>query len=42
MDLINSLMNEGTVLDGTVIVKLLILAFIIEFFGIASYWVRRF
>jgi|GEM_PF-1534465 hypothetical protein len=42
MDVITWLMNEGTVLDGTVIANIVFLAIIIELFGICSYWLRRF
>lgn len=42
MDIFDWLMNNGTVLDATVIVKIVVLAIIVEFFGIASYWIRRF
>lgn len=36
------LMNNGTVLDGTVICHILVLCIVIQLFGIASYWLRRF
>lgn len=42
MDLFEWLSNNGTVLDGAVIIRFVILGFIIEFFGIVSYWTRRF
>lgn len=42
MDLFEWLESNATVLDGTVIIRFVVLAFIIEFFGIVSYWVRRF
>lgn len=42
MDIFEWLMNNGTVLDGTVIARIVVLAMIIEFFGLVSYWLRRF
>ena len=39
MDVFDWLMNNGTVLDGTVIVRLLVVGLIFELFGIASYWI---
>ena len=42
MDIFEWLMNEGTVLDGTVIVRLLIVGFAIELISLGSYWLRRF
>lgn len=42
MDVLDWLMNSGSVLDGTVIARFVFLAIIIELFGICSYWLRRF
>lgn len=42
MDLVNWLMNEGSVLDGTVLANIIVLALVIELFGILSYWLPRF
>ncbi len=42
MDVIEWLMDNGEVLDGTVIAHVVFLAIIIELFGICSYWLRRF
>ena len=41
MDIIGDLMN-ATVLDGSVIVRFVLIALILELFGICSYWLRRF
>lgn len=40
--MIEWLMNNGTVLDGGVIARIFVLCIVIELFGIASYWLRRF
>ena len=36
------LMNNGTVLNGTVIANVVFLVIVIQLFGIGSYWLRRF
>lgn len=41
-DLLLWLMNNGTVLDGTVIARIFILAIIVELFGLLGYWLNRF
>ena len=42
MDVMDWLMNNGTVLNGTVICRIVFLCIILELFGIMSYWLRRF
>lgn len=42
MDIFDWIINNGAVLDGTVIVRLLMVGLIFELFGITSYWLRRF
>lgn len=42
MDIFDWLLGGGTVLDGTVIVRFIMLGFIIEFISLGSYWLRRF
>lgn len=42
MDIIEWLLNNGNVLDGTVLANVILLALIVQLFGIISYWMRRF
>lgn len=42
MDIFEWIMSNGSVLNGEVIVKMLVVGLIFELFGIASYWIRRF
>ena len=42
MDLFDWLLGNGTVLDGTVIIRIIFLVIVIHLFGIMSYWLRRF
>lgn len=41
MDLFDWILNNGTVLDGTVIVRFIMIGLIFELFGILSNWVPR-
>lgn len=41
MDLFEWILNNGTVLDGTVIVRLITIGLIFELFGILSSWIPR-
>lgn len=42
MDIIEWLMDNGNVLNGTVLAHVIFLAIVIELFGILSYWLPRF
>ena len=41
MDVFEWLMNNGTVLDGTVIARFMLMAIILQLFGIVTYWLPR-
>lgn len=41
MDIIEWLLNNGNILDATVIAHFIVLAVIIELFGIVTYWLPR-
>lgn len=40
--MIDWLLNNGSVLDGAAIANIFVLCIVVELFGIASYWLRRF
>jgi len=41
MDVFEWLMNNGSVLDGVVICKFIMITIILNFFGIVTYWLPR-
>ena len=41
MDMLEYLMNNGSVLDGSVIARFMLLSIILQFFGIVTYWLPR-
>lgn len=41
MDIFEWLLNNGTVLDGTVIIRVVFIGLIFELFGIMCHWSQR-